>query len=105
MPADNGNCERQLRTATANGNCERQLRTATANGNCERQRPDLNADYADYADLSEPREGLTARHREHGAFLGTAARDATGASRAAIPNKSGARPGARAPVMPPEQSA
>src|SRR5688572_25439242 len=38
---------------------EHRTKNATA-----RQRQDLNADHADYADLSEPRDGLTARRRQ-----------------------------------------
>src|SRR5687768_3587748 len=54
--------DRQDRTARPNGNDE----SATA----ERQDPD--ADYADYADLSEPPKDLTARRRQSECSLGTA---------------------------------
>src|SRR5687767_8036567 len=73
--------------------------TATAS----RQDPD--ADCADYADLSEPREDLTARRRQSGNFLGTAARDAAGASRAALPKKERSDRARRRPVRHAEQSA
>src|SRR5687768_6444569 len=53
-------------------------------------------DYADYADLSEPRADLTARRRHREFSLGTAAREAPGASRASVPNQEGDRTGREA---------